>query len=79
MVLLPAWLRDDEDYIVDNEPVIQLACWATGVYDKEVWYSGEVPDDVWEIDAASLTDTVTRLIEQGFSWKAALAKVRHRL
>lgn len=79
MVPLPSWLRDDEDYIVDNEAVIQLACWATGVYDKAYWYSGEVPDDVWAIDSADLVEEVTALIEQGASWQDAYAQVEDRL
>jgi hypothetical protein len=79
MVLLPSWLRDDEDFIVDNEAVIRLACWATGVYDKEYWYSGEIPDDVWSIDNAGLTDEVTELIEQGATWKEAFSRVEARL
>lgn len=79
MVLLPSWLRDDEDYIVDNEAVIQLACWATGVYDKPYWYSGDIPEDVWDIDSAGLTDEVTELIERGASWKDAFDQVKDRL
>lgn len=80
MDLVPRWLREPEDYIVDNEAVVQLACWATGVYDKEYWYSGDIPDEVWVIEEAGLVGYVTTLIEQqGLSWKEALAKAEPRL
>lgn len=48
----PPWARDEEEYIVDDERVIRLACEATGVYDKPYWYSGEVPDHVWAMAEA---------------------------
>jgi hypothetical protein len=79
MVLLPSWLRDEEDYLVDDAAVVQLACWATGAVDKEQWYSGEVPDEVWDIEQAGLVERVTDLIEKGTSWKTALALVQDQL
>lgn len=76
---LPSWLREDNDYLVDRPEIIQLACWALSVYDKEEWYSGEVPEDVWDIDAADLVEEVTALIEGGLSWKDAFERVKDRL
>lgn len=43
----PLW-REDDATIVDDPLVIDLACQATGVYDKADWYSDEIPDHVWE-------------------------------
>lgn len=66
------WARDDEEYIVDDEHIIQLACYATGAYDKETWYSGEVPDDVWAVVASGSGARVGELIEAGATWGEAL-------
>jgi len=64
--------RDEDEEIVDDEAVIQLACWASGVYDKQIWYSGDVSDDVWELIEVDLTDAVTARIEAGASWNEAV-------
>lgn len=77
--MLPSWLREDNDYLVDRPEIIQLACWALGVYDKEEWYSGEIPDDVWDLDNADLVEEVTALIENGASWKDAFERMKDRL
>jgi len=77
---LPSWLREDNDYLVDRPEIIQLACWATVIYDKdEGWFSGDIPEDVWDIDTADLVDEVTDLIENGASWKEAFERVKDRL
>jgi len=67
--------RDEDETIVDDETVVKLACWASQVYDKETWYSGEVSDDVWEVVNAGHIEEVTASIEAGASWKEALAGV----
>ena len=64
--------RDEDEEIIDNEAVIQLACWASGVYDKQTWYSGDVNDDVWELIEMELADAVTARIEAGTSWNEAV-------
>lgn len=79
MVLLPPWLRDEADYIVDDKRAIELACQATGVYDKEYWYSGEVPDEVWTIIDAELDDEIAERLASGASWKAAVDRIKDRL
>jgi hypothetical protein len=67
----PQW-RDDDETIVDDEDVIRLACWASGVYDQDQWYTGQVPDDVWDVVNAGRTEEVTAAIEAGASWTEAL-------
>lgn len=67
----PQW-RDDDESIVDDPDVIKLACWATGVYDQDEWWTGQVPDDVWDVVNADRVKEVTDRIEAGASWKAAL-------
>ena len=64
--------RDEDEEIIDNEAVIQLACWASGVYDKQTWYSGDVNDDVWELIEMDLAEAVTARIEAGASWNEAV-------
>lgn len=67
----PQWREDDAE-IVEDEQVVQLACWAIGVYDKPYWHSDQIPDDVWELVDVDLAETVTEHIESGASWNEAV-------
>lgn len=77
MYYSPQW-RDDDEEIVDDPEVVQLACWASGVYDKETWYSGQVDDDVWEVVHQGRFADVEIRIEAGASWKEAVDAVLGR-
>lgn len=71
--MFSAQWRDDDDYLVDDPTVMQLACWATGVYDQDAWYASQVPDDVWDLVASGEAEAVTARIEAGASWTEAVA------
>jgi len=70
----PQW-RDEDETIVEDADVVRLACWATGVYDQDEWWTGQVPDDVWDVVNSGRVDEVTASIEAGASWKEAVALV----
>ena len=71
MYYSPQW-RDEDEEIVDDPEVIQLACWASGVYDQETWYSGQVDDEVWEVVRQGRFADVEIRIEAGASWQEAV-------
>lgn len=77
-MVLPAWTRDEEEFIVDDPRVIHLACLATGVYDKPFWYSGEIPPDVWSVVEADIDGQVAEWIDAGASWSDILAAAGER-
>lgn len=70
------WCDEDEE-IVDDPAVIQLACWESGVYDKETWRTGEVSDDVWDVVHKDRVQEVTARIEAGASWEEAVFEEGH--
>lgn len=71
--MVSAQYRDEDEEIVDDDTVVQLACWASQIYDKPTWYSGDISDDVWEVVNEGRAEEVTALIEAGASWSEALA------
>lgn len=67
-----SWTRDDDEFIVDDPVIIKLAAWATGVYDKEYWYSGDIPFEVWGAVENDMVDQIVEHIDAGATWSQAL-------
>lgn len=76
--MFSAQWRDEDETIVEDEEVIQLAAWASGIYDDRTWYTGDVSDDVWDVINQGAAADVTARIEAGASWSEALNAIRNR-
>lgn len=69
--------RDADETMVADERIIELASLVTGE-DRDIWYTGDVPEDVWAAVAADLDaerDLLQDLIDDlnaGASWTSAL-------